>query len=325
MVRIHPPQIKGKMSEDKFLIFSGSSNRDLAESIVGKLGKTLGKCGLGVFSDGEIRFQSHENVRGADVFIVQSLTSDINFHIMELLLMADAFKRASAKRITAVIPYYAYARQDRKDRPRVPVSARLLADLLETSGFSRVLTIDLHANQIQGFFNIPVDNLMGLPIFASHFKEIDNEDLVIVSPDAGGVERARNFSKLLKAGLAIADKRRTGPNVAEIFHIIGDVKDKNAIIVDDIVDTAGTLSATINAVKENGAKKVSALCTHGIFSGEAIDRINKAQVHRIYTTDTVPLLNGKENCEKIKVLSVANLFASAIESIHNETSVSKLF
>ncbi len=313
------------MSEDKFLIFSGSSNKSLAEKIVGKLGKTLGKSGLGVFSDGEIRFQSHENVRGADVFIIQSLTSDINFHIMELLLMADAFKRASARRITAVIPYYAYARQDRKDRPRVPVSARLLADLLETSGFSRVLTIDLHANQIQGFFNVPVDNLMGLPIFASYFDGVDNKDLVIVSPDAGGVERARIFSKMLKAGLAIADKRRTGPNVAEVFHIIGDVKDKNAIIVDDIVDTAGTLAATIQAVKDNGAKKVSAICTHGIFSGEAINRIANSPVYSIYTTDTVPLINGREKCEKIKVLSVAELFASAIESIHNETSVSKLF
>jgi ribose-phosphate pyrophosphokinase len=313
------------MSEDKFLIFSGSSNKKLAESIAEKLGKKLGKSGIGTFSDGEIRFQSHENVRGADVFVVQSLTSDINFHIMELLLMADAFKRASAKRITAVIPYYAYARQDRKDRPRVPISARLLADLLETAGFSRVLTIDLHANQIQGFFNIPVDNLMGLPIFASHFKKMDSENIVIVSPDAGGVERARNFSKLLKAGLAIADKRRTAPNVAEIFHIIGDVDGKDAIIVDDIVDTAGTLSATIKAVRNNGAKRVFALCTHGIFSGEAIKRIAQSPVDSVYTTDTVPLINGKEDCEKIKVLSVAELFATAIESIHNETSVSKLF
>jgi len=313
------------MSEDKFLIFSGSSNKNLAENIAEKLGKNLGKSGIGTFSDGEIRFQSHENVRGADVFVVQSLTSDINFHIMELLLMADAFKRASAKRITAVIPYYAYARQDRKDRPRVPISARLLADLLETAGFSRVLTIDLHANQIQGFFNIPVDNLMGLPIFASHFKKMDSENIVIVSPDAGGVERARNFSKLLKAGLAIADKRRTAPNVAEIFHIIGDVDGKDAIIVDDIVDTAGTLSATIKAVKNNGAKRVFALCTHGIFSGEAIKRIAQSPVDSVYTTDTVPLINGKEDCEKIKVLSVAELFATAIESIHNETSVSKLF
>jgi len=313
------------MNEDKFLIFSGSSNKKLAESIISKLGKTLGKAELGVFSDGEIRFQSHENVRGADVFIIQSLTGNINFHIMELLLMADAFKRASAKRITAVIPYYAYARQDRKDRPRVPVSARLIADLIETSGFSRVLTIDLHANQIQGFFNIPVDNLMGLPIFVSHFKKMDSKNIVIVSPDAGGVERARIFSKMLKAGLAIADKRRTAPNVAEIFHIIGDVKGKDAIIVDDIVDTAGTLTATINAVKENGAKRVFALCTHGIFSGKAIERITNSQVDSIYTTDTIPLKNGREKCKKINVLSVAELFAAAIDSIHNETSVSKLF
>jgi len=313
------------MNEDKYLIFSGSSNLPLAEQIVANLDKTLGKAGIGTFSDGEIRFQSWENVRGADVFVIQSMTTDINHHIMQLFLMADAFKRASANRITAVVPYYAYARQDRKDRPRVPISARLLADLLQTAGFTRMLAIDLHANQIQGFFNIPVDNLMALPIFISHFKAMNLENVVVVSPDAGGVERARAFSQKLGAGLAIADKRRQEANVAEIMHIIGDVRGKTAIIVDDIIDTAGTLSETIKALKKHGAEKIYAACTHGIFSGKAIGRINEAPVEKVFTTDTVPLLGEKKDCAKIEVLSVAKLFADAIDSIHNETSVSTLF
>lgn len=313
------------MNNKKFLIFSGSSNLELARDIVSHLKKNLGQANLGVFSDGEIRFQSHENVRGADVFVVQSLSKETNFHIMELLLMADAFKRASAKRITAVITYYSYARQDRKDRPRVPISARLIADLLETAGFSRVLTIDLHANQIQGFFNVPVDNLMALPIFISHFKRMRLKNVVIVSPDAGGVERARLFSKQIHAGLAIADKRRPEPNVSEIMHIIGDVENKNAIIVDDIIDTAGSLTETVKALKENGAKKVFAACTHGIFSGKAIERINSSLVERVYVSDTIPLNKEILKSGKIEVLSVAKLFAQAIDSIYKETSVSKLF
>jgi len=311
--------------DNKYLIFAGSSNLKLASDVVAHLGKKLGKCNLGVFSDGEIRFQSWENVRGADVFVVQSLTEEINFHIMELLLMADAFKRASARRITAVIPYYAYARQDRKDRPRVPISSRLLADLLETAGFSRILTIDLHANQIQGFFNVPVDNLMALPIFVSYFNKLNLKDLVIVSPDAGGVERARMFSKQIHAGLAIGDKRREKANVAEIMHIIGDVKGKNVIIVDDIIDTAGTLYETIKALKKNGAKSIYALCTHGIFSGRAIEKIENSPVEKIFVSDTIPLKNDKLKSNKIEVLSVSKLFAEAIDSIHEETSVSKLF
>jgi ribose-phosphate pyrophosphokinase len=313
------------MNNPKYLIFSGSSNIELSSQIVSHLKKQLGQAKLGTFSDGEIRFQSHENVRGADVFIVQSFSSDINFHIMELLLMADAFKRASAKRITAVITYYAYARQDRKDRPRVPISARLIAELLETAGFSRVLSIDLHANQIQGFFNVPVDNLMALPIFISHFKKIKLKNVVIVSPDAGGVERARVFSQNLNATLAIADKRRPEPNVSEVMHIIGEVKDKDAIIVDDIVDTAGTLTKTVQALKENGARKVFAACTHGIFSGQAIERISSSDIDKIYISDTIPQSEEKLKCGKIEVLSVAKLFAQAIDSIHKETSVSKLF
>ncbi len=316
------------MSDDKYLIFSGSSNLKLAEKIVEHLGKGLGKSLLGTFSDGEIRFQSSENVRGADVFVVQSMTKHINFHIMELLLMADAFKRASANRITAVIPYYAYARQDRKDRPRVPISAKLLADLLETAGFSRVLTIDLHANQIQGFFNLPVDNLRALPTFISYFKGLNNinfRDIVVVAPDAGGVERARLFSQALHAGLAIADKRRTEPGVAKIMHIIGDVKDKDTIIVDDIIDTSGTLAETVQGLKSHGARRVFAVCTHGLLSGKAIERIESAPLEKVYISDTVPLTEEKAKCEKIEVLSVSKLFAEAINSIHEETSVSKLF
>jgi len=288
------------MNNNKYLIFSGSSNIPLAKKIVKNLKKNMGRANLGVFSDGEIRFQSWENVRGADVFIIQSFTKDINFHIMELLLI-------------------------RKDRPRVPISAKLIADLLETSGFSRILAIDLHANQIQGFFNIPVDNLMALPIFISHFKKMKLKDLVIVSPDAGGVERARIFSQELKSGLAIADKRRADANVAEIMHIIGDVKDKNAIIVDDIVDTAGTMTETVKALKKNGAKKIFAACTHGVLSGKALERLTNSPIEKLFITDTIPLREELANSEKVKVLTVSNLFAQAISSINKETSVSKLF
>jgi len=313
------------MTDDKFLIFSGSSNLNLAEKVSGHLGKELGNQKLGVFSDGEIRFQSLENVRGADVFVVQSFTKDINFHIMEALLMADAFKRASANRITAVIPYYAYARQDRKDRPRVAISAKLLADLLETAGYNRVLTIDLHANQIQGFFNMPVDNLMALPTFISYFSEMGLKDAVVVSPDAGGVERARLFSNNIHADLAIAYKRRPEPGVAKIMSIIGDVNQKDVIIVDDIIDSAGTLVETVSHLKDRGARRVFAVCTHGIFSGEAIARINASPIEKIFASDTIPLDDEKSACQKIEVLSVAKLFADAISSIHDETSVSKLF
>jgi len=313
------------MCENKYLIFSGSSNLTLAEKIVEHLDKTLGKAKLGVFSDGEIRFQSHENVRGADVFVVQSFTENTNFHIMESFLMADAFKRASAWRITAVIPYYAYGRQDRKDRPRVAISAKLLADLMETAGFTRLLTIDLHANQIQGFFNMPVDNLMALPIFISHFETMNLDNLVVVSPDAGGVERARIFSQKIHADLAIALKTRPEPGVAKLINIIGNVKGKNCIIVDDIVDTAGTLVKTVDAIKKKGAKKVFAVCTHGIFSGKAIDNINNSALEKIYVSDSIPLTGDRLKCDKIEILSVSKLFADAINSIHEETSVSKLF
>ncbi len=311
--------------DDKFLLFSGSSNPSLAEKIARHLKMELGNAVLETFSDGEIRFQSQENVRGADVFVIQALSADINFHIMQLLLMADAFKRASARRITAVIPYYAYARQDRKDRPRVPISARLMADLIETAGFSRVLTVDLHATQIQGFFNIPVDNLMALPVFIRHFQEMKLAKLVIVSPDAGGVERARLFAQKLNAELAVGNKRRTSPNVAQIMHIIGDVQDRHVLIVDDIIDTAGTLAQTVRALKEKGALEVYVAGTHGIFSGEAYTRIAAAPIRKIFVTDSVPLRAPEVLGDKIEVLSVAELFADAILSIHEETSVSKLF
>jgi ribose-phosphate pyrophosphokinase len=312
------------MSEN-ILIFSGSSNAQLAQSIVGHLDIKLGEAQLSRFSDGEIMFQSLENVRGADVFVIQSMCSEINTNIMELLLMADAFKRASAKRITAVITYYAYARQDRKDRPRVSISARLLADLLETAGFSRILTIDLHATQIQGFFNIPVDNLMALPVFIDFFKTMKLKIPVIVSPDAGGVERARIFSQKLNADLAVANKKRPAPNVSKLTHIIGDVVGKDAIIVDDIIDTAGTICETVNALQQNGAKRIFAVCTHGIFSGQAYQRISNSALEKIYTTDTIPVRDLDKVSGKIEVLSVAKLFAEAIKSIHEETSVSKLF
>ncbi len=319
------PIMNSSDKSDKFLVFSGSSNPLLAKEIANHFGKELGQSNLGVFSDGEIRFQSLENVRGADVFVIQSMTEDTNFHIMELLLMADAFKRASARRITAVIPYYAYARQDRKDRPRVAISAKLVADLLETAGFSRVLTIDLHANQIQGFFNIPVDNLMALPIFVSYFKDMNLEAPTVVSPDAGGVERARVFSSKIQAGLAIAYKQRPEPGVAKVTHIIGDVENKNVVIVDDIIDTAGTLVETIHSLKEKGARSIYAVCTHGILSGKAIERISEAPLEKVFITDSIPLKGAKSECDKIEVLSLSRLFAEAIDSIHNETSVSKLF
>lgn len=315
-------------NKDKLMIFSGSSNEPLAEKIAAHLGQPLAKSNLGIFSDGEIRFQSQENVRGADVFVIQSLTADINFHIMQLLLMADAFKRASARRITAVISYYAYARQDRKDRPRVPISAKLLADLLETAGFHRVLTIDLHANQIQGFFNIPVDNLTGLPTFINHFKsqqDLNPRELVVVSPDAGGVERARLFSQALQSHLAMAYKRRPEPGIAKIMQIIGDVENRDALIVDDIIDSAGTLVETVRNLKEKGARRVSAVCTHGILSGPAIERIENAPLEKVYIADSIPLSPEKAKCSKIEVLSVAPMFADAIKNIHEEASVSQLF
>ncbi len=314
------------MANNSLLLFSGSSNLQLAQNIARRLQISLAQSVLGVFADGEIRFQSLENVRGADVYVVQSFSHKINFHIMESLIIADALKRASAARITAVITYYAYARQDRKDRPRVPISARLLADLLQTAGYSRILTIDLHSAQIQGFFNIPVDNLMALPVFINYFKDLKLDGLVIVAPDAGGVERARLFASKLNADLAMANKRRDEPNKSKLINIIGDVEGKDVIIVDDIIDTAGTLCQTVEALKERGARRIFACATHGIFSRDAFKRLKDSAIEKVFVTDTIPLAAESELIrDKLDILSVADIFAQAVENIHYETSVSKLF
>lgn len=303
-------------------IFSGSSNRGLAEEIAKYLGIELGKAVLERFSDGEIHFYIEENVRRADVFVIQSGSYDANFHSMELFLMIDAFKRASAERITAVIPYYCYARQDWKDRPRVPISARLVADLLEASGADRVLTMDLHSPQIMGFFSIPVDNLMAAPVLAKHIQTLGLEDPTIISPDAGGVARARGFAKRVGAKLAIIDKRRPAPNVAEVLHVIGEVKGKDVVILDDMVDTGGTLVEGVEALKREGAKKVYAACTHPVLSGNAVDKIENSDMEKLIVTNTIPL---PKNSQKIEALSVAELLGEAIRRINEGSSVSSLF
>lgn len=303
-------------------VFSGSANRPLAEEICRELGCPLGLTKLTHFSDGEIHFQILENVRGADVFIIQPTSHPVNSNLMELLIMIDAFKRASAGRITAVLPYYGYARQDRKDKPRVPISSKLVADLLEAAGTNRVLTMDLHAGQIQGFFNIPVDHLFAAPVMLDYVSDLGID--TVVSPDAGGVERARAFGKRLQANLAIIDKRREEANVAEVLHIIGDVEERNILLVDDMIDTCGTLIKSIEALKKSGAKKVYASATHAVLSGPAISLIQENDVEEVIVTNTIAL-DGSKCISKIKVLSVAPLLAEAIRSIHEETSVSKLF
>jgi ribose-phosphate pyrophosphokinase len=277
------------------------------------------------FSDGEIHFYIDENVRGEDIFIIQSGSADASFHLMELFLMIDAFKRASAERITAVMPYYCYARQDWKDRPRVPISARLVADLLEKSGADRVLTMDLHSPQIQGFFSIPVDNLMAAPVLANFLKGLDLENLTVVSPDAGGVGRARVFAKRMGAKLAIIDKRRPAPNVAQVLNVIGEVRDQNVVIFDDMVDTAGTLVLSVEALVRDGAKRIFSACTHAVLSGPAIKKIETSSLERIYVTNTIPLTEKAKACSKIQVLSVAELFGEAIRRINEGSSVSSLF
>jgi len=306
-------------------IFSGSSNPQLAQSIARYLNIELGHSVLERFADGEIHFYIDESVRGEDVFVIQSGSHDANFHLMELFLMLDAFKRAPAGRITAVIPYFAYARQDWKDRPRVPISARLVADLLETAGANRVLTMDLHSPQIQGFFSIPVDNLMAAPVIANHIKKLQLDNVTVVSPDAGGVGRARVFAQRLNARLAIIDKRRPAPNVAQVLHVIGDVRDQNVLIFDDMVDTAGTLTLGVEALKREGARKILAACTHPVLSGPAVSRIHQSSIEKIYVTDTIPLKDEAcSNC-KFEVLSVAELFGEAIRRINEGSSVSSLF
>ncbi|MBI5099599.1 MAG: ribose-phosphate pyrophosphokinase [Nitrospirae bacterium] len=306
-------------------LFTGNSNKTLAKEIADVLKIPVGEATVSTFSDGEIMVQITENVRGSDVFVVQSTCMPVNNNIMELLLMIDALKRASAGRITAVIPYYGYARQDRKAQPRVPISARMVADLITAIGVHRVLTIDLHAGQIQGFFDIPVDHLYSSPVLAEYVKKEYLNDIVIVSPDAGGVERARAFAKRLNASLAIIDKRREKANVSQVMHVIGDVKDKNAILFDDMIDTAGTITQAVAAIKSNGAKRVVAACTHAVLSGPALDRINKSDLEEVIVTNTIPMNDKTEKCKKLTVLSVAPLLAEAIKRIHEESSISSLF
>jgi ribose-phosphate pyrophosphokinase len=307
-------------------LFSGSANRDLAEEVAGNLDIELGDATIATFSDGEIMIRINENVRGSDVFVIQSTCMPVNDHIIELLLMVDALKRASAGRITAVIPYYGYARQDRKVQPRVPISAKMVADLITAVGTNRVLTVDLHAGQIQGFFNIPVDNLYASPVLLDYMtKKFDPNNLVIVSPDAGGVERARAFAKRLNCTIAIVDKRREKANVCEIMNVIGDVRGQDTLLLDDMVDTAGTLAQAASALMAKGARRVSAACTHAVLSGPAVDRINASPIEELIVTNTIPLNSKKEQCSKLTVLSVADLLGEAIKRIHEETTLSTLF
>lgn len=310
---------------DRCKVFSGNANPELADEVCEHMQVLLGKSHLTRFSDGESYFQIMENVRGADVFIIQPTCSPVNTNLMELLIMIDAFKRSSAGRITAVIPYYGYARQDRKDKPRVPITARLTADLITNSGVDRVLTMDLHANQIVGFFGIPVDHLYAAPVLLKYIAEQKLPDLTIVSPDAGGVERARAFAVRLDAQLAIVDKRRVAPNVAETMNVIGDVRGRTCVIVDDMIDTAGTLTSTAKSLKDQGAEKVVATCSHGVLSGPAIERIEASPIERVVVTNTIPLREEAKNSSKFVRLSVAELLARAIINIHKETSVSELF
>jgi ribose-phosphate pyrophosphokinase len=306
-------------------IFTGSAHPALGESIARHIGVPIGRAHLARFSDGEVWFQIHDNVRGADVFVVQPTCAPVNENLMELLLMLDAFKRSSASRLTTVLPYYGYGRQDRKDKPRVPISAKLVADLLSTAGTDRVLTVDLHAAQIQGFFDIPVDHLFAAAVIIEHVQKMALEDLVVVSPDAGGVERARAYAKRLDASLAIVDKRRDQPNVAEVHHVIGDVEGRTALIVDDIVDTAGTLTKVAEALKVAGAREVLASCSHPVLSGHAIERIERSPLSKLIVTDSLPLSPEKLAGGKIVVLTIAELLARAIKNIHEETSVTSLF
>ncbi|WP_461832904.1 ribose-phosphate pyrophosphokinase [Desulfothermus sp.] len=305
-------------------LVTGNSNLSLAKAIAENLDCPLTPRIAKPFSDGEIRIEIGDNVRGSDVFVIQSTCKPVNDNLIELCLMLDALKRASAKRITAVVPYYGYARQDRKVIPRVPISAKMVADFISVAGASRLLTVDLHAAQIQGFFDIPVDNLYASKVLLEYLKEIE-EEKVVVSPDAGGMERARAFAKRLDCGLAIIDKRRDKPNQAEAMHVIGDVKFKLAIIVDDMVDTAGTLMTAVDALLENGAKGVIACASHPVLSGPAVERISKSNIEKLIVTDTIPLTKEARECGKIEVVSIAALIAQAINNIHNESSVSVLF
>jgi len=306
-------------------IFTGNSNRLLAEKICSFLKVPLAPAVVKRFSDAETWVELNDNVRGKDVFVVQSTSFPANDNLMELLIMIDAMKRASAERITAVIPYYGYARQDRKVAPRTPITAKLVADLVVAAGADRVLSIDLHAGQIQGFFNIPFDHLFAAPVLIKFFEQFQGEEVVVVSPDAGGVERARAYAKRVNATLAIIDKRRERANVSEVMNVIGDVRGKTAIIIDDLIDTAGTLTQAVPVLKERGATKVFGLATHAVLSGPAIDRIEASELEGIGVTDTIPLQENARTCKKISVHSVSELLGEAIRRIHSEDSVSSLF
>jgi ribose-phosphate pyrophosphokinase len=306
-------------------VFSGSAHPRLAGEIAEFLGCGLGQARLRRFPDTEVSFQIDENIRGTDVFIVQPTCAPVDQHLMELMIMVDAFRRSSAARITAVLPYYGYARQDRKDKPRVPISAKLVANVLSASGANRVLTMDLHKAQIQGFFDIPVDHLFAAPVIIDHLSRQDFPRLTIVAPDAGGAERARAYAKRLDAELAVIDKRRTDDGTAEVMNVIGEVRGRTCIIADDIIDTAGTIQKAAQALKDSGAERVMACAVHGVLSGPAIERIEKAPLDRLIITNTIPLTPDKEKCQKIVQLKVGRLLGQAIRSIHEETSVSSLF
>jgi len=310
---------------NKIKIFAGNSNPTLAREICGHLSVSLGSAKVKNFSDGEIMVEGGENVRGCDVYIVQSTSAPTNNNLMELLIMADAMKRASACSITAVVPYFGYARQDRKVAPRTPITSKLVADLISTAGINRLLTMDLHAGQIQGFFDIPVDHLYAAPVLLDDLQGRFKERVVIVSPDAGGTERARAFAKRLNAGLAIIDKRRSGPNVSEVMHIIGDVQDQICIIVDDMIDTAGTLCHAATALQEQGAKQVYAYATHAVLSGPALERINASCLEEVVVSDSIACADKLSQCEKLRTLPISHLLAEAIRRIHSDESVSSLF
>ena len=313
------------MRFDRLKIITGNANRGLAAEIADRLFVDLGDARVSNFSDGESYIQIKENVRGADVFVIQPTCNPVNHHVMELLLIIDALRRSSADRITAVLPYFGYARQDRKDRPRVPISARLVASLLERAGADRILALDLHAAQIQGFFDIPVDHLFATPVLMEYYRNQNLDEVTVVSPDAGGVERARAFAKRLNAPLAIIDKRREDANVAEIMNIIGDVRGRKCIMLDDLIDTAGTLVKGADALFAAGAQSVSACATHAVLSGPAIERIEASRLSELVITNSIPLRPEAAACSRIKVMSVAPLLARAIQSIHGETSISVLF
>ncbi|OFW34252.1 MAG: phosphoribosylpyrophosphate synthetase [Acidobacteria bacterium RIFCSPLOWO2_12_FULL_60_22] len=313
------------MDRNRLKIFCGSANPPLAQEICACLGLPLGQSVVSRFSDGEVRVQVLENVRGTDVFVVQPTSQPVDTHLMELLLMMDALKRASARRITPVVSYYGYSRQDRKDRPRVPISAKLVADLLTAAGADRALTLDLHAPQIQGFFRVPVDHLLAAPVLVEYFRQLNLPNLTVVAPDAGGVERARFFAKKMDSALAIVDKRRVDINETEVMHVIGEVEGRTALVLDDIIDTAGTLVKTSQALLGQGASAVYACCTHAVLSGQAVQRICQSEIKQVVVTNSIPASEEARKCGRIVVLSVAPLLARAIQSIHEETSVSTLF